>query len=163
MNLILLTCTEFKYHRVNLQIIFFIISHFISVLIVSPHQPHGCHFCNLHHWIKWLIKKNCMNKSKTKNKKSSFLVVNSTWDQTKIESCRDRKYRKGKLQEISVQKSTLTRAVIFSRFSTISQINVVSQSTIGQYLPKQIVTVDTERPVFMPNSWWENVFFDKSW
>ena len=72
-----------------------------------------------------------MNKSKTKNKKSSFLVVNSTWDQTKIYSCRDRKYRKGKLQEISVQKLTLTRAVLFSRFSTIRQINVVSQSTIG--------------------------------
>ena len=56
------------------------------------------------------------------------------------------------LRKHAVQKSTLTRAVIFSRFSTISQINVVSQSTIGQYLPKQIVTVDTERPVFMPNS-----------
>ena len=30
MNLILLTFTEFKYHRVILQIIFFIISLFIS-------------------------------------------------------------------------------------------------------------------------------------
>ena len=30
MNLILLTYTEFKYHRVTLQIILFIILHFIS-------------------------------------------------------------------------------------------------------------------------------------